>query len=356
MRFNEFNLNEGYTVTRGIDTERYQPRPGLEGPFSAKNGKVVYYDKQEGKYYDPDTDMYIDYNDWQAMNEQGVAEGLGKDLKRLATGKDVKSRAGQEIAKAQQAGMTGDNKTAHKHFKRYDKLDTLANKGVAEGSVNDYFKRRKDEEDRIAGTKAPAKRTPKQTDYEKKRKEQGLAEGMMSNPGEQDSPVAQAIIRRILQQRTDLLSKYGPVLVNQAVDEVADFVGDVDEIGSSDVSGWVRHVEQMLGNMQEGVAEAQWKNMDSYERDYAHSVAGMSGRRNREDDEHHEIDQRREQQLAQYTQSGKFWLKFKDSGRHVSDQSYTGKAAANSAALALLKQQPELKGNLLITAYGPGGE
>jgi hypothetical protein len=48
---------------------------------------------------------------------------------------------------------------------------------VAEGPVNDYFKRRKDEEDRIAGTKAPAKRTPKQTDYEKKRKEQGVAEG-----------------------------------------------------------------------------------------------------------------------------------------------------------------------------------
>jgi hypothetical protein len=48
--------------------------------------------------------------------------------------------------------------------------------GVAEAS-NDYFKRRKDEEDRIAGTKAPAKRTPKQTDYEKKRKQQGVAEG-----------------------------------------------------------------------------------------------------------------------------------------------------------------------------------
>jgi hypothetical protein len=40
------------------------------------------------------------------------------------------------------------------------------------------------------------------------------------------------------------------------VDEVADFVGDVDEIGSSDVSGWVRQVEQMLGNMQQDVAES----------------------------------------------------------------------------------------------------
>jgi ribosomal protein S20 len=72
-----------------------------------------------------------------AVPYQGVAEGLGKDLKRLATGKDVKSRAGQEIAKSQQASMTGDNKTAHKHFKRYDKLDKLANKGVAEGSLNE---------------------------------------------------------------------------------------------------------------------------------------------------------------------------------------------------------------------------
>ncbi len=83
-------------------------------------------------------------------------------------------------------------------------------------------------------------------------KKQGVAEGMLDNPGQEDSPVAQAIIRRILLQRTDLLAKHGPERVGQAVDEVADFVGDVDEIGSSDVSGWVRQVEQMLGNIAEG--------------------------------------------------------------------------------------------------------
>lgn len=81
--------------------------------------------------------------------------------------------------------------------------------------------------------------------------EQGVAEGSFHNPGQEDSPVAQAITRRILMQRTDLLAKYGPEKVGQAIDEVADFVGDVDEIGSSDVSGWIRHVEQMLGNMSE---------------------------------------------------------------------------------------------------------
>jgi hypothetical protein len=73
----EQGVGEGYTVTRGIDRDRYQERTGLEGPFSAKNGKVVYYDKAEGKYYDTDTDMYIDHDDWQAMNEQGVEEAHG---------------------------------------------------------------------------------------------------------------------------------------------------------------------------------------------------------------------------------------------------------------------------------------
>jgi hypothetical protein len=43
--------------------------------------------------------------------------------------------------------------------------------------VNDYFKRRKDEEDRIAGTKPPVKRTPQQTDYQKRRnREQQVGE------------------------------------------------------------------------------------------------------------------------------------------------------------------------------------
>lgn len=61
-----------------------------------------------------------------------------------------------------------------------------------------------------------------------------------------DSPVAGAITRRILMQRHDLLKQYGPELVGAAIDNVADYVGDVDEIGSSDVSGWVAQVERML--------------------------------------------------------------------------------------------------------------
>jgi hypothetical protein len=73
--------------------------------------------------------------------------------------------------------------------------------------------------------------------------------------GEDHSPVASAITRRILMQRADLLSKYGPEKVTAAIDDVADFVGDTEEIGSSDVSGWVRQVEQSLGGVDEGILD-----------------------------------------------------------------------------------------------------
>jgi hypothetical protein len=62
----------------------------------------------------------------------------------------------------------------------------------------------------------------------------------------EDSPVLGAIIHRIMVGRTDLLAKYGPKLILSAAENVADYVGEVEEIGSSDVSGWVKQVERML--------------------------------------------------------------------------------------------------------------
>ena len=67
---------------------------------------------------------------------------------------------------------------------------------------------------------------------------------------DQDSvdAVASSITRRIMMQHTDLLSKYGPVKVMAAIDDVADFAGSdgLDEIGSSDVSIWTKQVIQDL--------------------------------------------------------------------------------------------------------------
>jgi hypothetical protein len=62
--------------------------------------------------------------------------------------------------------------------------------------------------------------------------------------------VEQAILKRIMVAHTDLLRQFGPQKVMQAAEEVAYNVGDLDEIGTSDVSGWVRQVEQILGARQ----------------------------------------------------------------------------------------------------------
>jgi hypothetical protein len=59
--------------------------------------------------------------------------------------------------------------------------------------------------------------------------------------------VEMAIMRRILVAHTDLIVEFGLDKVVAAIEEVAYDVGDVDEIGSSDVSGWVRQVERILG-------------------------------------------------------------------------------------------------------------
>ena len=61
-------VDEGYKVLPKLDKNRYQERDGLEGPFMTRSGKVVYYDPGEGEYYDPDTDIYLTYDEWKALD------------------------------------------------------------------------------------------------------------------------------------------------------------------------------------------------------------------------------------------------------------------------------------------------
>ena len=60
---------EGYKVLPNIDKERYTELPGLEGPFQTMSGKPIYYDPKEGAYYDRDTDMYLTYDEFKALDE-----------------------------------------------------------------------------------------------------------------------------------------------------------------------------------------------------------------------------------------------------------------------------------------------
>jgi hypothetical protein len=77
------SIGEGYTVFPELsdrEKKRYRPRDeeGLEGPFRLHSGKFVYYDKKEGKYYDPDTDFFMSDEDYAAhsrsKNEESIVE------------------------------------------------------------------------------------------------------------------------------------------------------------------------------------------------------------------------------------------------------------------------------------------
>jgi hypothetical protein len=75
------DVSEGWSELPAIDHEKYQARSGLEGPIQTKSGKTVYYDPKEGSYYDPDTDMYMSYDDWKALDEDvGVDHDMVRDL------------------------------------------------------------------------------------------------------------------------------------------------------------------------------------------------------------------------------------------------------------------------------------
>lgn len=41
----------------------FEPRKGLEGPFYF-NGRILYYDPKEGKYWDPRTDFYVSHSEY----------------------------------------------------------------------------------------------------------------------------------------------------------------------------------------------------------------------------------------------------------------------------------------------------
>ena len=110
---------EGYKVLPPIDKEKYQARDGLEGPFRLKNSKVVYYDPQEGKYYDPDTDMYIEYDDYKKMDEQGVAEGDKRPeyvVKASDKPKTVKPNTGGSSKHPYQGKLVGEAEVSNTDY------------------------------------------------------------------------------------------------------------------------------------------------------------------------------------------------------------------------------------------------
>ena len=77
-------LTEGWSELPAMP-EKYKARDGLEGPIMTKSGKVVYYDPTEGSYYDPDTDIFLSYDEWKSLDEAYSTGSQGPD----ARGKDA---------------------------------------------------------------------------------------------------------------------------------------------------------------------------------------------------------------------------------------------------------------------------
>lgn len=79
-------VNEGWSELPPINRDRYGERQGLEGPFQTRSGKVVYYDPREGAYYDPDSDIYLTYGEWRALDESlppHLARHVDKDGNKI---------------------------------------------------------------------------------------------------------------------------------------------------------------------------------------------------------------------------------------------------------------------------------
>ncbi len=95
-------------VVPSIDRERYTDMSdeGLEGPFRMKNGQVLYYDPKEGKYYNRDTDMYVDYDEYKKMDEADKRPGYV--VKASDKPKKVKPNTGGSSTHPYQGKLVGE--------------------------------------------------------------------------------------------------------------------------------------------------------------------------------------------------------------------------------------------------------
>lgn len=62
----------GYVVLGKTEDvmQGYGPREGLEGPFVFATGRVLYYDVQEGAYWDPKTDFYVEQDEINYLHNE----------------------------------------------------------------------------------------------------------------------------------------------------------------------------------------------------------------------------------------------------------------------------------------------
>jgi hypothetical protein len=166
--------------------------------------------------------VYIDGREWRAYKSddhaRAVAEKVRANLKQQ--GRDQTVTIAPSKAKRVQENISREPRTARERDDMIDKIRRM-----------------------MTQDRNPANLQIMKKDIEiLQTKYRDLKED--SDGGE---AVEMAIMRRMLVAHTDLIIEFGLDKVVQAIEEVAYNVGDTDEIGSSDVSGWVNQVKQILG-------------------------------------------------------------------------------------------------------------
>jgi len=164
---------EGYKVMPPMDP-KYVARSGLEGPFTTLSGKVVYYDPKEGKYYDPDTDIYMTYDEFQnydkdysGMKDESVSEAeerpyicfhakKGKHechadssygaAKKAAAHWKLKSTAGitPKLADVKHVGETlspEEKKQVNQMYNKDGTMTDIGKKVMSQGQIQDILKK-----------------------------------------------------------------------------------------------------------------------------------------------------------------------------------------------------------------------
>jgi len=154
------------------------PGKHAEGTKTGKNGGQV-------RNCVPNEGVTEDFkmkSDFRKESDAALADFLnrGGEIKQVAPNR-VRAKPGQGLA-SKHIGGRGETGRKIGKDRRVNGNKPVVN--VSE--VNDYFKRRKDEEDRIAGTKPPAKRTPQQTDYQNRRNKEKQVGEAKQKPSAQE--------------------------------------------------------------------------------------------------------------------------------------------------------------------------
>ena len=156
-----------------IDRERFpnREREGLEGPYrTKKTGLIYYYDRKAGKYYDPQTDMYLDVDD--IMESMGIKESDHYSKKDLYTDKDIKKLSKAYGNESYKGGFRGDKedlpgavKQMLRYISNYSNNDLIV---IALADIPHASTQAKIELELLRGYKIKGRPPKKRSDFVKK--------------------------------------------------------------------------------------------------------------------------------------------------------------------------------------------